>query len=121
MIPSTIIYNIIIVRADNFTAESDKAGRRFLANSRLKVNDLLKASTYSSTLQLKEYFSVLHDISTMYCSVDRGYVHQGLDMCSQLSKRVASENTIGHVRKQLPKYITEVGQRYCEARRVQVG
>ncbi|KAK3319434.1 hypothetical protein B0H66DRAFT_624251 [Apodospora peruviana] len=106
---STVIDNIIMVRAADFTAELSKAGRRSLANGKLKIDDLAKATIYSSTLQLKGYFSLLSDISTMYSQVDKPYVRQGLDLCSMLSKGAASGDSTAQMQEQLTTYMNESG------------
>ncbi|KAK3389849.1 hypothetical protein B0H63DRAFT_409714 [Podospora didyma] len=107
---STVIDNIIMVRAADFTSELDKAGRRAAQRGLLKIDDLSKQTIYSATLQLKGYFSLLQDISSMYSQVDKPYVREGLDLCSRLSKGAAAGNATGEMQQKLQDYMSASGE-----------
>lgn len=106
---STIIDNIVMVRAADFTREMDKAGRRAKVNGCLRVDDLSKQTIYTATLQLKGYFSLLQDISFMYTQVDQPYVRDGLDLCSEISKGAAHGKSTTEMQKRLTEYIETSG------------
>ncbi|KAK0659493.1 hypothetical protein QBC41DRAFT_331449 [Cercophora samala] len=106
---STVIDEIILVRAADFTTEMNKTGRRAKVNGHLKVDDLSKQTIYTATLQLKGYFSVLQDISSMYNQVDKPYVRDGLDLCSELSKGAAHGSGTVEMQNRLTKYMEESG------------
>ncbi|KAK4651922.1 hypothetical protein QC762_606800 [Podospora pseudocomata] len=106
---STVIDEIILVRAAEFTTEMGKAGRRAKVNGRLKVDDLSKQTIYAATLQLKGYFSVLQDISSMYNRVDKPHVRDGLDLCSELSKGAALGNGTMEMQDRLTRYMEGSG------------
>ncbi|KAL9024955.1 MAG: hypothetical protein Q9180_007763, partial [Flavoplaca navasiana] len=101
---STVIDNIILVRAEEFNRSMAKAGRRGLANGLLKIDDLEKQTIYVATLQIKAYFSLLVDISSMYTSIDRSHIREGVDLCTQLSKSAASKATSQAIQDKLSTY-----------------
>ncbi|CEF79567.1 unnamed protein product [Fusarium graminearum] len=107
---TTVIDNIIMVRANDFTKEMSKGGRRALRNGVIKFDDLAKTTIYTSTLQLKGYFSLLQDISHMYTIVDKPYVRDGLDLCGQLSKGTASGQSSVAMQEQLSIYMDKTGK-----------
>ena len=101
---TTVIDNIILVRAEEFKESLAKAGRRSLANGLLKIDDLEKQTIYIATLQIKAYFSLLVDISSMYTSIDRSHITKGVDLCSKLSKSAASKETSQAIQDELSTY-----------------
>ncbi|KAH6868863.1 hypothetical protein B0T10DRAFT_467588 [Thelonectria olida] len=107
---TTVIDNSIMVRANDFTKKLDKAGRRALANGMPRVHELAKATIYTSTLQLKGYLSLLHDISAMYTIVDKPCVRNDLDLCGQLSKGATSGNASAAMQEKMQKHMDETGQ-----------
>ncbi|KAG5658028.1 hypothetical protein KAF25_006979 [Fusarium avenaceum] len=106
---TTVIDNIIMVRANDFSQEMAKGGRRALKNGYVKFDDLAKTTIYTSTLQLKGYFSLLQDISHMYTIVDKPYVREGLDLCGQLSKGTASGQSSDAMQQELSNYMDKTG------------
>ncbi|KAL8907064.1 MAG: hypothetical protein Q9171_006011 [Xanthocarpia ochracea] len=101
---TTVIDNIILVRAEEFKESLAKAGRRSLNNGFLKIDDLEKQTIYIATLQIKAYFSLLMDISSMYTSIDRSHITKGVDLCSKLSKSAASKETSRAIQDELSTY-----------------
>ncbi|KAL9015698.1 MAG: hypothetical protein Q9180_008848, partial [Flavoplaca navasiana] len=101
---TTVIDNIIIVRAEEFNRSMAKAGRRGMANGFLKIDGLEKQTIYVATLQIKAYFSLLVDISSMYTSIDRSHIREGVDLCTQLSKSAASKATSRAIQDKLSTY-----------------
>lgn len=101
---TTVIDNIILVRAEEFSRSMAKAGQRGFANGLLKVDDLEKQTIYVATLQIKAYFSLLVDISSMYTSIDRRHISEGVDLCTQLSKSAASKETSRAIQDKLSTY-----------------
>lgn len=101
---TTVIDNIILVRAEEFKLSMTKAGRRSFGNGVLNIDDLDKQTIYVSTLQMKAYFSLLVDISTMYTSIDRSHITKGVNLCTQLSKSAASKETSAAVQDELATY-----------------
>ncbi|KAL8881924.1 MAG: hypothetical protein Q9198_000976 [Flavoplaca austrocitrina] len=53
---------------------------------------------------IKVYFSVLVDISSMYTSIDRSHIREGVDLCTQLSKSAASKETSRAIQDKLSTY-----------------
>jgi len=101
---TTVIDNIVLVRCDSFQEEMDKGARRALANGLLKFSDQAKQTIYTSTLQIKAYFSLLQDISAMYTTVHRGYIMNGVDLCAELSKFAATHDPSEEVQKRLTDF-----------------
>ncbi|KAI1342876.1 hypothetical protein F5Y15DRAFT_371283 [Xylariaceae sp. FL0016] len=107
---STVIDHIVIPRAETFIREMGKAGKRALANGAVKVDDIAKQVIYTSTLQLKGYFSLLRDISSMYSQVDRQYIVGGVQLCYKLSKGAASNDPMPELQEELSKYTADSAQ-----------
>jgi hypothetical protein len=101
---TTVIDNIVLVRCDTFKEEMDKGARRALANGLLKFSDLSKQTIYTSTLQVKAYFSLLQDIAAMYTRIHRGYIVGGVELCAELSKYAASHEPMDEVQARLTKF-----------------
>ncbi|KAI0206632.1 hypothetical protein F4808DRAFT_466642 [Astrocystis sublimbata] len=104
---STVIDHIVIPRAETFVREMGKAGRRALANGAIKVDDIAKQTIYTSTLQLKGYFSLLKDISSMYSMVHRDYIAHGVNLCTKLSKGAASNDPMYALQDELSTYTAD--------------
>lgn len=104
---STVIDEVLMPRADTFNKEMDKVGRRATRDGAIKVDDLAKQTIYTATLQIKAYFSLLQDISSMYSSIHRDYIRQGVDLCAELSKGAASNNSLPEVQERLAKYTAD--------------
>jgi hypothetical protein len=111
---TTVIDNIVLVRADTFTKEMGKAGRRALANGTLKIDDIAKQTIYTATLQLKAYFSLLADISSMYSQVNRGYIVPGMELCMKLSKGAASSESMPALADQLGTFTQDSAKAVAE-------
>jgi hypothetical protein len=101
---TTVIDTIILDRAKSFDTAMNKAGRRSLTNKKLAIDDLDKQTIYTATLQIKAYFSLLADISSMYTDIDRRFLTQGVDLCSKLSKAASSKETTAAVQQELSDY-----------------
>ncbi|KAF2853718.1 hypothetical protein T440DRAFT_287057 [Plenodomus tracheiphilus IPT5] len=104
---TTVIDEVVMPRADTFNKEMDKAGRRANRDGAIKVDDISKQVIYTSTLQLKAYFSLLQDIASMYSQIHRQYIIEGIELCATLSKGAASNNPLPEVQDRLSKYTEE--------------
>ena len=91
---TTVIDNVVLPKAETFVKEMGKAGRRAERDKYVNIDDVAKQTIYTSTLQLKAYFSLLEDISTMYSQVDRQYIKGGMDLCLELSKGTSSNKSM---------------------------
>ncbi|OTA01099.1 hypothetical protein A9Z42_0014270 [Trichoderma parareesei] len=94
---ANVIDNIIQPRAETFTREMSNLGGRARENGTVNPDDLTKQTIYTSTLQLKGYFGVLHDISGMY-------TYLRIDLCYRLSKVTARNNPMPELQQQLARY-----------------
>lgn len=101
---TTIIDNVVLPRAQSFVKEMGKAGTRAHERGLVKVDDIAKQSIYTSTLQVKAYFSLLEDISGMYSIVDREYIAYGVDLCTRLAKGAAGNENMAGLEAELQKY-----------------
>lgn len=101
---ANVVDNIVLPRAETFTREMGKAGRRALRDCAINADDITKQTIYTSTLQIKGYFSVLQDISGMYTLVHRQYINEGVDLCYRLSKGTASNDPMTELQAQLASY-----------------
>jgi hypothetical protein len=90
-----LISEVVQPKVNDFKALMGKAGKRSLAAGQLTVDDISKQLIYTATLQIKAYFSLLHDIADMYCTIDRDYIVQGMQICGQLSKVAATKEDTG--------------------------
>ncbi|KAH0524985.1 hypothetical protein TsFJ059_007417 [Trichoderma semiorbis] len=81
-----------------------KVGRRAQRDGAINADDITKQTIYTSTLQIKGYFSVLQDVSEMYTLVHRKYINEGVDLCYQLSKGTASNDPMFTLRERLASY-----------------
>lgn len=104
---TTVIDEVVMPRAETFNKEMDKAGRRATRDGALKVDDISKQVIYTSTLQLKAYFSLLEDIASMYTRVHREYIIEGIELCATLSKGASSNKPLPEVQERLSKYTEE--------------
>jgi hypothetical protein len=111
---TTVIDNIVLVRADTFTKEMGKAGRRAFAGGALKIDDIAKQTIYTASLQLKAYFSLLADISLMYSQVDRGYIVPGMQLCMKLSKGAAGNELMPALAEQLGQFSQDSANKVAE-------
>ncbi|KAL2126681.1 hypothetical protein VTI74DRAFT_422 [Chaetomium olivicolor] len=100
----TIIENIVMPRAQIFERELGKAGLRATKSGVLRVDDISKQAIYTSTLQLKAYFSLLQDISQMYSLVHRDHIVGGVELCFKLSKGTTSNNPMPELQEELARY-----------------
>ncbi|TFB06750.1 hypothetical protein CCMA1212_000351 [Trichoderma ghanense] len=101
---ANVIDNIILPRAETFKREMSKLGGRARKYGTINPDDITKQTIYTSTLQLKGYFSVLQDISGMYTHVHQQYITTGVDLCYRLSKGTASNNPMPELQHQLASY-----------------
>ena len=106
---TTIIDSVVLSRADTFTKEMGKFGKRALEDRAIEITDVVKQTIYMSTLQLKAYFSLLADISEMYLLVDRKYILPGKELCLKLSKG-SEKNSMPELQEELSKYTSESAQ-----------
>jgi prophage DNA circulation protein len=104
---TTVIDEVVMPRAGTFNKEMDKAGRRATRDGAIKVDNISKQLIYTSTLQLKAYFSLLQDIASMYNRVHRQYIIQGIELCATLSKSSANNDPRSEVQERLSKYTEE--------------
>jgi hypothetical protein len=101
---ANVIDNIVVPRAETFTNEMSKTGRRARRDGAINADDITKQTIYTSTLQVKGYFSVLQDISGMYTRVHQQYIIEGVDLCYSLSKGTASNDPMFELQEQLASY-----------------
>ncbi|KAL4887552.1 hypothetical protein BJY04DRAFT_212586 [Aspergillus karnatakaensis] len=101
---TTIIDHVVLPRAQSFAKEMGKAGTRANERGLVQVDDIAKQTIYTSTLQVKAYFSLLEDISGMYSMVDRQYITYGVDLCARLSKGAAGNENMVDLQEELKKY-----------------
>lgn len=101
---TTIIDHVVLPRAQSFAKEMGKAGTRANEGGIVKVDDIAKQTIYTSTLQVKAYFSLLQDISGMYSKVDREYIAYGVDLCARLSKGAAGNESMVYLQQELQTY-----------------
>lgn len=101
---ANVVDHIVLPRAETFTREMSKVGRRALRDGAINADDITKQTIYTSTLQIKGYFSVLQDISGMYTLVHQQYINQGVDLCYRLSKGTASNDPMPELQAQLADY-----------------
>jgi hypothetical protein len=98
------IDNIIQPRAETFKREMSKLGGRARKTGTINPDDITKQTIYTSTLQLKCYYGVLHDISGMYTYVHNQYITTGIDLCYRLTKGTARNNPMPELQHQLANY-----------------
>lgn len=101
---ANVIDHIVLPRAETFAREMSKTGRRALRDGAINMDDITKQTIYTSTLQVKGYFSVLQDISAIYTLVHRQYINEGVDLCYRLSKGTASNDSMFELQQQLASY-----------------
>ncbi|PKK46846.1 hypothetical protein CI102_7873, partial [Trichoderma harzianum] len=101
---ANVIDHIVLPRAETFTREMTKVGRRAQRDGAINADDITKQTIYTSTLQIKGYFSVLQDVSEMYTLVHRKYINEGVDLCYQLSKGTASNDPMFTLQERLASY-----------------
>ncbi|PNP57807.1 hypothetical protein THARTR1_01965 [Trichoderma harzianum] len=101
---ANVIDHIVLPRAETFTRAMTKVGRRALRDGAINADDITKQTIYTSTLQIKGYFSVLQDISAMYTLVHQRYINEGVDLCYRLSKGTASNDPMSELQETLASY-----------------
>ncbi|KAL7917193.1 hypothetical protein ACQKWADRAFT_326242 [Trichoderma austrokoningii] len=104
---ANVIDNIIQPRAETFKREMNKLGKRAHKYGTINPDDVTKQVIYTSTLQLKGYFSVLQDISGMYTHIHQRYITTGVDLCYRLSKGTATNDPMPELQQQLASYSEE--------------
>ncbi|QYT01020.1 hypothetical protein H0G86_008076 [Trichoderma simmonsii] len=107
---ANVIDHIVLPRAETFTREMTKVGRRAQRDGAINADDITKQTIYTSTLQIKGYFSVLQDVSEMYTLVHRKYINEGVDLCYQLSKGTASNDPMFALQERLASYSDKSAQ-----------
>ncbi len=100
----TVIEHVVMPRAETFKREVGKVAVRAMRSGVLRVDDVSKQMIYTSTLQLKAYFSLLQDIAQMYSTVHREHILGGVDLCYKLSKGTASNDPMLELQEELAAY-----------------
>ncbi|KAJ5614566.1 hypothetical protein N7528_008220 [Penicillium herquei] len=111
---TTVIDHVVIPRAQTFVKEMSKAGTRANERGMVKVDDIAKQTIYTSTLQVKAYFSLLQDISGMYSQVDREYIKYGIELCTRLGMKAASNDEMSGMQEELKKYSEASAKKVAE-------
>ncbi|KAL7909519.1 hypothetical protein GGI35DRAFT_479785 [Trichoderma velutinum] len=101
---ANVIDHIVLPRAETFTRAMTKVGRGALRDGAINADDITKQTIYTSTLQIKGYFSVLQDISEMYTLVHQRYINKGVDLCYSLSKGTATNGSMSKLQESLADY-----------------
>ncbi|KAH6613654.1 hypothetical protein B0J18DRAFT_469994 [Chaetomium sp. MPI-SDFR-AT-0129] len=101
---TTVIDVLVMPRADDFEKALDKTAKRALRSGVLRVDDINKQGIYTSTLQLKAYFSLLQDIADMYCDVHRDHIVGGVELCYEMSKNTARNDGMPDLQAKLATY-----------------
>lgn len=101
---TTVIDVLVMPRANDFEKALDKTAKRTLRSGVLLVDDINKQGIYTSTLQLKAYFSLLQDISQMYSIVHRDHIVGGVELCYELSKGTSRNDGMPDLQAKLAAY-----------------
>jgi hypothetical protein len=101
---TTVIDVLVMPRAEIFAQATDKMARRGMHSGVLPDDDVNKQAIYTSTLQLKAYFSLLQDIATMYSLVHRDHIVGGVELCYELSKVRADDDRVAELQEKLAQY-----------------
>ena len=110
----TVIEHIVMPRAATFEREMNKAALRATRSGVLRVDDIAKQTIYTSTLQLKAYFSLLQDIAQMYSIVHRDHIRGGVDLCYKLSKGTAANDPMPALQAELAAYTDNAAAKVAE-------
>lgn len=102
-----LIHELVMPKVKDFIGYMGKAGNRSRSAGRITADNISKQLIYTSTLQIKAYFSLLYDISDMYCDVDKKYIVRGMELCANLSKQAAVKGDTSQVLEDLNKYTEE--------------
>lgn len=100
----TVIDHLVMPRARDFASDLTKARSRALRAGTLRIDDISKQAIYTSTLQLKGYFSLLQDVAEMYTLVDRDYIKKGVELCYELSKATENSGLVSQLQGRLTTY-----------------
>ncbi|KAJ5765758.1 hypothetical protein N7520_005317 [Penicillium odoratum] len=111
---TTVIDHVMLPRAQSFVKGMSKAGERANERGLVNVDDISKQIIYTSTLQVKAYFSLLEDISGMYSQVDRHYIADGVNLCYKLSESAASNEPMEEFQAELKKYSEDSSKKVAQ-------
>ncbi|KAK4035464.1 hypothetical protein C8A01DRAFT_38092 [Parachaetomium inaequale] len=101
---TTVIDVLVMPRANDFEKLLGKTAKRTLRSGVLRADEVDKTAIYTSTLQLKAYFSLLQDIATMYSIVHRDHIIGGVELCYELSKGTSRNDGMPELQEKLAKY-----------------
>ncbi|GAB7346923.1 hypothetical protein MBLNU459_g1990t2 [Dothideomycetes sp. NU459] len=84
---------VVKQRVSSFDKNITSLSATSIKYGQLTVNDHVQQSLYSSTLQLKAYFDLMHDIAKMYIEVHTSQIAFGMNMVDEMSKLFNSGET----------------------------
>jgi len=101
---SIMVHLIVETKVKKFDEDVSSVSKDAVKKSMLGLNDMDIETIYSSTLQIKAYFDLLHSICSMYTKMHAQHVQPGLTLVLQVSKVAQGGEDIRPRREALAKF-----------------
>ena len=99
-----MVHLVVETKVKKFDEDVSSVAKDAAKKSLLKLNDMDIETIYSSTLQIKAYFDLLHSICLMYTNIHVQHVETGLALVNELSKVSRSPEEMRPKREALDKF-----------------
>lgn len=99
-----MVHLIVETKVKKFDEDVSSVAKDAVKKSMLGLNDMDIETIYSSTLQIKAYFDLLHSICSMYTKMHAEHVQPGLALVSEVSKVCQAGADIRPRREALDKF-----------------